>query len=459
MSVRRSLLILTILVLALPAITFAFRSRQLRGSTTIDRLQFYTVQRGDVSLAVTAIGALEADTDVRLSFTSAGRVAEVRVQPGDGVLAGDVLARLVDDNERLAYDQAALSLQLAQMQKQVLLEPPREADVRAAEASVASAQGAYTAIANGVSPEDIRAAELRLQQAQAVEEDARKARVEADGGRADQYYQLLDAQIGAAAFNVEIARLQLDALRQPNNADQLAVAGARIVQARAELERLKAGPTQAELDRADIAIQQAQVQLDQAALALQRKTLVAPFGGVVAAVNMEVGALVAPGAPVLQLVDAAPLHLVVQVDEIDIRQIREGMAAQIEFDALPGVVFPAALEQIAVVGSSADGIISYDVSMTLNEPDARARVGMTAEASIVTEQRRGVLLVPNLYVRLDRRDDRAYVNVFQPDGTFAETAVQLGLRGQDMSEVVSGLDAGDVLVIDPNGAGFNLFGG
>lgn len=457
MTVRRSLVILTLLVLALPAFTFAFRTRQLSSSDTMQNLQFYTVTHGNVALSVTAIGAIDADAVASLSFRTAGRVVEVLVQPGDAVRVGEVLARLAEDNERIAYERAALSLQLAQMQQQALLEPPREADIRAAEANVVSAQAAYSAVADGVSAEEIRAAELRLQQAQTAEVDARRARVVAEGGKADPYYQILEAQIGAAAFNVEIALLQLEALRNPDTGGQLAVAGARIAQAQAELERLKAGSAQADLDRAEVAVQQAQVQVDEAALALQQKALTAPFAGVVTAVNLEQGALAAPGMPVLELVDSSPLWLTVQVDEIDIRQIQENMPAQVELDALPGVTLPAVLEKIALVGSSEEGIISYDVRLAVEAADPRLRVGMTAEASIITEERSGALVVPNSYIRLD--GERAYVNVMNGDGTFEEVAVTLGLRGQEVSEVVSGLDEGDTLVIDLAGAGFGLFGG
>jgi HlyD family secretion protein len=270
---------------------------------------------------------------------------------------------------------------------------------------------------------------------------------------------MLDAQIGTASFNVEIARLQLEALRSPDNRDQLGLAGARIAQAQRELERLKAGPSQAEIDRADVAIRQALVQVEQAGLALNRRALAAPFAGLVSVVNVEEGALIVPGQPVIEMVDSAPLRLTVQVDEIDVRQIREGMPASIELDALPGLVFPARLEQIALLGRNEDGIISYDVRLALETPDPRARVGMTAEASIIIEERRDVLVVPNAYIRLDRNADTAFVNVLSPDGTLVEKELVLGLRGQDASEIVSGLAAGDVIVIDLAAQGFNLLGG
>ncbi|NWG15586.1 MAG: efflux RND transporter periplasmic adaptor subunit [Chloroflexi bacterium] len=459
MSVRRSLILLALLMFSLPALAFAFRTNTLRRGDPVRNWQIHSIQRGTVAVTVTAIGVIEADTTVKLSFVEMGRVAEVLVQPGEVVEAGDILARLADDNQRIAYEQAVLSLRLAELQKQALLEPPEEWEIRAAEANVASAQAAYTSILTAISDDEIRAAELRYQQALTAEADARSARVEADGGYPDEYYQILDAQIGAAAFNVEIARLQLEALRNPDNDDQLGLAGARIAQAQRELERLKAGPSPTEIDRADVAIRQAQVQVEQAELALNRRALTAPFSGLVSVVNLEEGVLIVAGQPVIELVDAAPLRLTVQVDEIDIRQIQTGMPADIELDALPGLAFPATLEQIALLGRNEEGIISYDVRLLLEAPDPRVRVGMTAEASIIVEDRQDVLVVPNNYIRLDRDTDQAFVNVLAPDGTLDEKAITLGLRGQETSEIVSGLAAGDIIVIDLASPGFEFLGG
>ena len=73
---------------------------------------------------------------------------------------------------------------------------------------------------------------------------------------------------------------------------------ARVAQAQAALDQLKAGPTDAEISRADAAIAQAQVALDRAQAAQDRTQLVAPFDGVITGVNIEVGALVAPGLSV-----------------------------------------------------------------------------------------------------------------------------------------------------------------
>ena len=84
---------------------------------------------------------------------------------------------------------------------------------------------------------------------------------------------------------------------------------------------------------------------------------------------------------------------------------------------------------------------------------------MTAEASVVVEEHKDVLVVPNQFIRLDRRNDQAFVNVVKEDGTLEEKEISLGLQGQDTSEVVSGLNSGDVIALDLSGGTFSLFGG
>lgn len=452
MSVRRSLIVLTLLVLALPTIAFSLRANQISRSSRVTRnLQFYTVERGTLENTVSALGAIEADAVARLSFTAPGRVAEVLVEVGDYVLAGDVLVRQVDTTQRNAYEQALLTLQTAQLRQEQLLQPVDEAQIRVAEANVNSALGAYAAVRNAVSSEQIRAAELRLEQARQAKEDAITARTTAPGGQPDEYYLILDAQVGAASFNEEIARLQLESLRTSNQ-DQLAVAAARVAQAQRELERVKAGPTQAELDRAAIAVRQAEAQVQQAERALAQTVLRAPFDGIVSLVNAELGALAAPGVPVIEIVDVSPLRLNVQIDEIDVRLVREGMPARVQLDALPGVQFPAVVERVALVGQNENGIISYEAQMKFDPGDPRVRVGMTADAAIVVEERRDVLIVPNQYIRLDRQAGRAFVNRVLPDGTLDEIEVELGLRGQDASEIQSGLSEGEVIAVVIQGA-------
>jgi HlyD family secretion protein len=459
MSIRRSLFVLTLITLILPVLVLAQQAGQSRiqASVQSENIQLHTVERGDVAVVVNAIGSIEASDVAQLSLTTPGRIREVLVQEGDYVLAGDVLVQQVDDTQRIAYEQALIALDLANLQLQDLLEPVDEDDIRVAEANVRSAWGAVRSAQDAVSAEELRAAELSITQAQAAYDEAVRQRNFA-GGLTDEGYALLDAKIGEASFNLGIAQLQLESLRSANQG-QVGAAYARALQAEAELERVKAGPRQADIDRAQLAVEQAQLKLDEAATAHQRMRLVAPFEGIVSRVYVEAGSMGAPGVPVIELTNVASLHMRAEVDEVDIRQIAVGMPARVQLDALPNTLLDGTIDQIAVLGRDKEGIVSYDVKVVLNNIDPRVRHGMTAEAAVVVQEQQDVLVVPNQFIRLDRRNNQAFVNVQREDGTQEEIEIQLGLQGQDSSEVVSGLSEGTVIALDLSGGAFSLFGG
>ncbi|MFN8378526.1 MAG: efflux RND transporter periplasmic adaptor subunit [Anaerolineae bacterium] len=458
MSVRRSLIVLTMVTLLLPVMVLALRANQPSSETDTSTLQTVVVAPGTVELTVSALGRVEADRETRLSFLASGRAAEVLVEVGDSVQADDPLVRLNDDAQQLALEQAQLGLQLAELQRDQLLAGPDESQIAAAQANVQAAQGAAQAIAGAVAPGDLQAAQLAYDQAQQALADAQTARQSAAGGQPQEAYDLLDARVGQASFQAEIARLQLEDAQNGRPAD-LGAAYARVNQAQAALDQLTAGPTDLQLEQANARVEQAQLQVEQAQMALDRMTLNAPHGGIVTSLLVEEGALVAPGLPVVTITDTDPLRLTVQVDEIDVRQIREGMPARIRFDALPGVTLPGMLESIAPVATTSGGIVNYDVRVRLDDRDPRVRVGMTADASFVVDRRDHVLTVPNPYIRLDRLPGRGFVNVLTATGELEEIPVTLGLQGEDSSEVTEGLEAGDVLAVNLAGDSLNFLGG
>jgi HlyD family secretion protein len=451
MSVRRSIIVLTLLVLVLPAFLFTTQATQQRQQNPPLKLQLYTVQRGDIDVSISALGDIEPDQTASVSFTSRGRVSDVMIQEGDFVKAGDPLVRLDGSNEQLAYQQAQLSLEAANVNLKDVLDGPDENDIRIAEANVTAAQGAYSAVANAVSADQIHAAELAYQQAQDAYKNANVARGVA-GGDSQEAINLLDAAIGQASFNQEIARLKLEQLRN-GNAPNKAAAGAAVAAAKAKLEQVKAGATQAQIDAARVQVMQAQTALDQAGDNLDKLTVKAPFDGLVSKVDVEKGALIVPGQQVIELTDIEPMHLTVQVDEVDIRQVSKGMPAVVKLDAVPGLQLLAAIERISLVGTNDNGIISYDVEVTPTQNDPRVRVGMTAEADIITQSAKGVVVVPNTYLHIDRANGTATVNIVGPNNTLTPRPVTVGLQDASNSEIQSGLSAGEVIAFDLNTTG------
>jgi len=121
--------------------------------------------------------------------------------------------------------------------------------------------------------------------------------------------------------------------------------------------------------------------------------LTAPIDGTVTTVNISNGEKAMDGSELIDITDYAHLSAKVQVDELDIPSVKEGMAATITVDALPDTKFEGTVTAIAEEGTASNGVSLFDVTVGLNT-SVGARVGMSAEVSITTAEKKDVLTVP-----------------------------------------------------------------
>jgi HlyD family secretion protein len=119
------------------------------------------------------------------------------------------------------------------------------------------------------------------------------------------------------------------------------------------------------------------------------------------------------------------------------------------FAAIPGLTESGTVVAVAPSATAISGVISYYVTMSLDEADPRLRDGQTARAAVITAERSNVLSVPNTAVR--RQGETAIVTVVDPDGRQRVVTFQPGLVGADRTEVVSGLFEGQRVVVNPGG--------
>jgi HlyD family secretion protein len=452
---RRVLWVVVALVVVGGAV-FIFQnnqSQQTEASLQSD-LQTAAVTRADIMVAVRATGRVEPVQRSQLSFDSAGIVQEVLVEEGQFVQAGQVLARLDDEVQRISVEQAEWALRIAELSLESLLTPPSDSELAAAQAAVNSAWVAFTDLRdNAVDPETVRIAELQYEQALAAYDAAEQA--SQDALRSD----MTEAQRGAASFAAEIARLQMEQVRRGVPESSINAAQAQVAQAQAQRRLLEAGPAQAQVERAAIAVEQARLQLERVQARFEDTVLRAPFDGIVNRVNIQEGGLAGPaGLPAVDLVDVSHLSVTVDVDEIDIASVALDQPVELTLDALPDETFTGAVGQIADVAQQSSGVVEYEVRIDLDPAEAAIRPGMTTAATIVVEEVDDVLVVPNLYLRLDRQLDQTFVKVLQADGTLVEREVELGIQDEMVSEVLSGLEEGDIVAFDLTSSGFSFFG-
>ena len=214
---------------------------------------------------------------------------------------------------------------------------------------------------------------------------------------------------------------------------------------------------------------------------LDNTTLVAPVAGVVATISGTVGEYVgsgggttplAPGsgaalpdmdsgvggkddtgnkatrpggAAFITLKNVDTFQVVAAFEEADAAQIERGQKVLVSFDALPGLTRAATVTSVAPTGAQIKDVTNYYVTVVLNETDPRLKGGLTAETKVVVGGLDNVLVVPTAAVQ--RGGDTGVVELLQPDGTTRQVQVELGLVGDDTTQVLGGVREGQRVVI------------
>jgi RND family efflux transporter MFP subunit len=206
-------------------------------------------------------------------------------------------------------------------------------------------------------------------------------------------------------------------------------------QAQKNLET-KLATAQATLDNAKLEVEQAQRNLENA-------KLVAPYDGVISAVNYGIGDNASGTA--VTIVDLSLLQVKVTVAEVDVAKIKLGQTATMTLDALPGKTYNAKVIAISPVGTVTSGVVNYTTTLEITDADGSIKPGMTANLTIEVERRDNVLLIPTRAVQT--KGNQKIVTV-QLKGQSVTKVVAVGLSNDTYVEITDGLQEGDVVVIN-----------
>jgi HlyD family secretion protein len=242
-----------------------------------------------------------------------------------------------------------------------------------------------------------------------------------------------DFQRAQATFNAKIT---------PNDS-QLKQAQANLEQARSQLARLTANPNDVKSAQANI--DQARASRDLAKTRIDYAIIKAPFDGIVTHVDADLGSTIPAGRTLLGVADQSELRVKVNIDETDISKIKLGQAVTILLDAYPGEKVTARVTDVAAMATTVQGVVNYVVTVTVNPSSVLLKIGMTADANIIVMNIDNVLLVPNQAVRA--ASNRRYVTIQTSPQQTKEVEVTLGLSNEVETQVVSGLEEGQTVVI------------
>ena len=435
---------------------FAFtRFQEQRRAAAISGLQTVAVERGSLTATIGATGVVRANQTAILTWQTTGLVENVRVSAGDLVAEDEVLAILKETSLPQNIILAGVELYNAQTALNDLLEPASALSLTQAEQAIARAQ------------ENLRDAERRLNNLQSASpqtdiDQARANLVLAENNleRARQDFEpyankpednliraTLQSKLSQVQKDYDAAASLLNNLLGTSNPIDLSVAESNYAVAQAQLEdaqdqyeKLLAGP-----DADDIAAAEARIAAAQATVDLRQ--IAAPFPGTITEVHSKPGDQVAPGSVAFRLDDLSRLLVDVQLSEVDINRLQIGQNVNLTFDAILTQEYHGVIHEVAMVGSSVEGVVDFKVTVELTDADEAVRPGMTAAVNVIVEQLEDVALVPNRAVRL--RDGERVVYVLRSE--FPEPVpVTLGASSELYSQLLQGdLDIGDQIVLNP----------
>ncbi|HLN60772.1 MAG TPA: efflux RND transporter periplasmic adaptor subunit [Symbiobacteriaceae bacterium] len=326
---------------------------------------------------VVADARVEPVRNVALTFLGGGTVAEVLVAEGEAVKAGQVLARLNAAQQQAALAQSEAALRRAEARLAELRAGARAAEIAAARANVDAAKAQLARVKQGPLPEEIISAEADVQRAEDALRLAATAAVALEAaGTPSAEIENLKAQLAGA-------QARLAKLLRGATPEEIAAAEAEVARAEASLDLTLAGARPEQIAAAEADVASARAAVDQARAVLDGLELRAPFAGVVGSVDVKAGEYSAPGQPAVRVADLTSFRFVTDnLTETKIVGVREGAAAIITVDALPGVELPGKVTTIKAYGEKKQGDITFTVIVLPDSQDARLRWNMTAAVSI-----------------------------------------------------------------------------
>lgn len=236
------------------------------------------------------------------------------------------------------------------------------------------------------------------------------------------------------------------------------------------LAQLVAPPTDADIKAAQASVLNAEASVQNAQTNYNNNIITAPFSGEVAILNIQVGDLITgstvagtTGSTEIGTIVANQKIAEVTLNEADVANIKIGDLATVTFDALPDLTVVGKVAEIDNVGTVTQGVVNYNVKISLETQDPSIRAGMSVTANIVTGVHQNVLVVPNAAVKsqgsvsyvetLDKSTitpAAAGSSLVVSSAAPKETVVQTGATDDSNTEVTNGLSEGDIVVTQTN---------
>jgi len=381
-------IVLVLIVVGLVAAT--------HGSTKIDSSKLAKVERGDLARSVVATGKIFPLTNVEVKSKASGIVQQLLVDYGENVKKGQVLAEL---------DKAEILAQVNQ----------EKASLQAAEAAAHAADADLQRSKVDAEGPDVPTLKRAYERAQKMAKDGVVSESSLDDAQRNYEMAVNKQQLGKA---------------------NVVSAGSKLKQAEAQ-------------------VAEAQAQLEEKEKEYRNSTIVSPIDGMVLSRDVEVGSAVSSilvlgssATLVMTLGDIREVYVKGKVDESDIGRVYIGQPARIKVESYKDKTFNGKVTKISPMGVEKDNVTTFEVRVSIDNSTGELKSQMTANAEILLEEHKGILIVPEGALIYDK-DRKASVEVADTNGKDGKRKipVTVGISNGSKTELLSGLTEGQQVIL------------
>ncbi len=430
-----------------------------------------TAARGVVQSTVSGSGNLQPETELDLGFKTAGTVTQIYVTQGQHVTAGQLIATLDPQSAEVSLEQAKATLQSAEAGLS------REEETDGESSSQGTGSGGASAAAASVAPARAAAAgEAAQTTTGAGATGMGTTTTPATTSTPITTSTAPTTTTPAATTTPASTTTPTTTTRKTSSTTSQ---GESSSSSSTSKSTLSTATREANIASARAAVKSDRLNVRSAEESLQDTNLYAPESGTIASLSGQVGEVVSGGGTTRDksssssesssstgtgsrsaaasssassaaatgsssstfavLSDLSSMQLVVPLSESEIGSVRVGQVATVTVEALEGRKLAAHVGEISLLSTSNSGVVSYDVTFQLDQLTSGIRPGMSAGAEVVVKQAEGVN-VPTSAVTADS------VTVLK-DGKRSTRRVVTGLAGDSSTIVLSGLAAGETVVL------------
>jgi RND family efflux transporter MFP subunit len=236
-----------------------------------------------------------------------------------------------------------------------------------------------------------------------------------------------------AKLDDEMMKLQMEAMQISLEGQQ------KDVSRYTNLSKTDAVPA-VQLEKAELATRATQAQMNQIKKQIRNTTITAPFSGIVTMRMFDLGSVVAPGVPLVQIIDISSLKLAISVPERDLKNFAVGQSLQVQSEVNQGVTLSGRVVEIAAKG---DASHNFTVKVRVAS-NGSLRAGMYGSVSKTNSLASNALSIPRTALVGSPKDGKIYV---VENGKAVLKSISVGVSTDEYVEVISGLNGSEAVVV------------